>query len=53
LPLESVDGELELTLGEMHLAYMFLNYQEMMQTYKESTHINQVPKDAVQFIKQN
>jgi RNA polymerase sigma-54 factor len=33
-----VDGELELTLnGRMHLPTCFKDYQEMMQTYKEST----------------
>jgi RNA polymerase sigma-54 factor len=46
-----VDGELELTLnGEMPL-HVSKDYQEMMQTYKESTDKSGPQKDAVQFIK--
>jgi len=49
-----VDGELELTLNgrnapELHVSK---DYQEMLQTYKDSREKNNAQKDAVQFIKQ-
>lgn len=48
------DGELELTLNgrnapELHVSK---DYQEMLQTYKDSREKNNAQKDAVQFIKQ-
>lgn len=49
-----VDGELELTLNgrnapELHVSK---DYQEMLQTYKDSRDKSNAQKDAVQFIKQ-
>lgn len=49
-----VDGELELHLNgrnapELHVSK---DYQEMLQTYKDSANNNSSQKDAVQFIKQ-
>ncbi|MVX36507.1 RNA polymerase factor sigma-54 [Myroides sp. LoEW2-1] len=49
-----VDGELELSLNgrnapELHVSK---DYQEMLQSYKESSKNNNAQKDAVQFIKQ-
>jgi RNA polymerase sigma-54 factor len=49
-----VDGELELSLNgrnapELHVSK---DYQEMLQTYKDSRNKNTQQKDAVQFIKQ-
>lgn len=49
-----VDGELELTLNgrnapELHVSK---DYQEMLQTYKDSREKSNAQKDAVQFIKQ-
>ena len=49
-----VDGELELSLNgrnapELHVSK---DYQEMLQTYKDSREKNNAQKDAVQFIKQ-
>jgi RNA polymerase sigma-54 factor len=50
-----VDGELELTLNGRNAPSLHVSkdYQEMMQTYKESTDKSGPQKDAVQFIKQN
>jgi RNA polymerase sigma-54 factor len=49
-----VDGELELTLNGRNAPSLHVSkdYQEMMQTYKESTDKSGAQKDAVQFIKQ-
>ncbi|MNL24572.1 RNA polymerase sigma-54 factor [compost metagenome] len=49
-----VDGELELTLNGRNAPSLHVSkdYQEMMQTYKESKDKSAQQKDAVQFIKQ-
>jgi RNA polymerase sigma-54 factor len=49
-----VDGELELTLNGRNAPTMHVSrdYQEMLQTYKDSREKSQAQKDAVQFIKQ-
>lgn len=49
-----VDGELELTLNGRNAPSLHISkdYQEMMQTYKESKDKSSSQKDAVQFIKQ-
>lgn len=49
-----VDGELELTLNGRNAPTLHVSrdYQEMMQTYKESRDKSSAQKDAVQFIKQ-
>lgn len=49
-----VDGELELTLNGRNAPSLHVSkdYQEMMQTYKESKDKSTAQKDAVQFIKQ-
>nr|WP_315194930.1 RNA polymerase factor sigma-54 [uncultured Flavobacterium sp.] len=49
-----VDGELELTLNGRNAPSLHISkdYQEMMQTYKESKDKSNSQKDAVQFIKQ-
>ena len=49
-----IDGELELTLNGRNAPSLHVSkdYQEMMQTYKESTDKSGSQKDAVQFIKQ-
>lgn len=49
-----VDGELELTLNGRNAPTLHVSrdYQEMMQTYKESKDKNNQQKEAVQFIKQ-
>lgn len=49
-----VDGELELTLNGRNAPTMHVSrdYQEMLQTYKDSRQKSQAQKDAVQFIKQ-
>ena len=49
-----VDGELELTLNGRNAPSLHVSkdYQEMMQTYKESKDKSSSQKDAVQFIKQ-
>jgi RNA polymerase sigma-54 factor len=49
-----VDGELELTLNGRNAPTLHVSkdYQEMMQTYKESREKSQQQRDAVQFIKQ-
>jgi RNA polymerase sigma-54 factor len=49
-----VDGELELTLNGRNAPSLHISkdYQEMMQTYKESKDKSHSQKDAVQFIKQ-
>jgi RNA polymerase sigma-54 factor len=49
-----VDGELELTLNGRNAPALHVSkdYQEMMQTYKESKDKSHSQKDAVQFIKQ-
>lgn len=49
-----IDGELELSLNgrnapELHISK---DYQEMLQTYKDSSKASSAQKDAVQFIKQ-
>ncbi len=49
-----IDGELELSLNgrnapELHISK---DYQEMLQTYKDSSKASNAQKDAVQFIKQ-
>ncbi|MEO8254941.1 MAG: RNA polymerase factor sigma-54 [Flavobacterium sp.] len=49
-----IDGELELTLNGRNAPSLHVSkdYQEMMQTYKESKDKSHSQKDAVQFIKQ-
>ncbi|OAB31301.1 RNA polymerase, sigma 54 subunit, RpoN/SigL [Flavobacterium fryxellicola] len=49
-----VDGELELTLNGRNAPSLHVSkdYQEMMQTYKDSRDKSSQQKDAVQFIKQ-
>lgn len=49
-----VDGELELTLNGRNSPTLHVSkdYQEMMQTYKDSRDKSNAQKDAVQFIKQ-
>ena len=49
-----VDGELELTLNGRNAPSLHVSkdYQEMMQTYKDSKDKSSSQKDAVQFIKQ-
>jgi RNA polymerase sigma-54 factor len=49
-----VDGELELTLNGRNAPALHVSkdYQEMMQTYKDSKDKSNSQKDAVQFIKQ-
>ncbi|WP_348800005.1 RNA polymerase factor sigma-54 [Flavobacterium adhaerens] len=49
-----VDGELELTLNGRNAPSLHVSkdYQEMMQTYKESKDKSSSQKDAIQFIKQ-
>jgi RNA polymerase sigma-54 factor len=49
-----VDGELELTLNGRNAPSLHISkdYQEMMQTYKDSKDKSSAQKDAVQFIKQ-
>jgi RNA polymerase sigma-54 factor len=49
-----VDGELELTLNGRNAPALHVSkdYQEMMQTYKDSRDKSNSQKDAVQFIKQ-
>ena len=49
-----VDGELELTLNGRNAPTLHISkdYQEMMQTYKDSKDKTHSQKDAVQFIKQ-
>lgn len=49
-----VDGELELTLNGRNAPTLHVSrdYQEMMQTYKDSKDKNNQQKEAVQFIKQ-
>ena len=49
-----VDGELELTLNGRNAPTLHVSkdYQEMMQTYKDSKDKSHSQKDAVQFIKQ-
>lgn len=49
-----VDGELELTLNGRNAPTLHVSkdYQEMMQTYKDSRDKSSAQKDAVQFIKQ-
>jgi RNA polymerase sigma-54 factor len=49
-----VDGELELTLNGRNAPTLHVSkdYQDMMQTYKESRDKSNTQKDAVQFIKQ-
>lgn len=49
-----VDGELELTLNGRNAPSLHVSkdYQEMMQTYKDSRDKSTAQKDAVQFIKQ-
>ena len=49
-----VDGELELTLNGRNTPTLHVSrdYQEMMQTYKDSKDKSHSQKDAVQFIKQ-
>lgn len=49
-----IDGELELTLNGRNAPSLHVSkdYQEMMQTYKDSSDKSNSQKDAVQFIKQ-
>ncbi|MEN2402141.1 RNA polymerase factor sigma-54 [Flavobacterium sp. MC2016-06] len=49
-----IDGELELTLNGRNAPSLHVSkdYQEMMQTYKDSRDKSTAQKDAVQFIKQ-
>ena len=49
-----IDGELELTLNGRNAPTLHVSkdYQEMMQTYKDSKEKSHSQKDAVQFIKQ-
>lgn len=49
-----IDGELELTLNGRNAPSLHVSkdYQEMMQTYKDSRDKSSAQKDAVQFIKQ-
>ncbi len=49
-----VDGELELTLNGRNAPtlHVYKDYQEMLQTYKDSRDKSHSQKDAVQFIKQ-
>lgn len=49
-----IDGELELTLNGRNAPTLHVSkdYQEMMQTYKDSRDKSSAQKDAVQFIKQ-
>ena len=49
-----VDGELELTLNGRNAPTLHISkdYQEMLQTYKDSRDKSHQQKDAVQFIKQ-
>lgn len=49
-----VDGELELTLNSRNAPSLHVSkdYQDMMQTYKESKDKSNAQRDAVQFIKQ-
>ena len=49
-----VDGEIELTLNSRNAPELHVSkdYQEMLQTYKESNQATSAQKDAVQFIKQ-
>jgi RNA polymerase sigma-54 factor len=49
-----VDGELELTLNGRNAPTLHISkdYQDMLQTYKESRDKSHAQKDAVQFIKQ-
>ncbi|HMK07044.1 MAG TPA: RNA polymerase factor sigma-54, partial [Flavobacterium sp.] len=49
-----IDGELELTLNGRNAPSLHVSkdYQEMMQTYKESREKSSAQKDAVSFIKQ-
>ncbi|MDM1406432.1 RNA polymerase factor sigma-54 [Myroides sp. DF42-4-2] len=49
-----VDGEIELTLNNRNAPELHISrdYQEMLQTYKDSTQASASQKDAVQFIKQ-
>ena len=49
-----VDGEIELTLNNRNAPELHVSrdYQEMLQTYKDSTQASASQKDAVQFIKQ-
>ena len=49
-----VDGEIELTLNNRNAPELHVSrdYQEMLQTYKDSSQTSSSQKDAVQFIKQ-
>ncbi|WP_158961537.1 RNA polymerase factor sigma-54 [Myroides fluvii] len=49
-----VDGEIELTLNNRNAPELHISrdYQEMLQTYKDSSQASASQKDAVQFIKQ-
>ncbi|QQU02972.1 RNA polymerase factor sigma-54 [Myroides odoratus] len=49
-----VDGEIELSLNNRNAPELHVSrdYQEMLQTYKDSTQASASQKDAVQFIKQ-
>lgn len=49
-----VDGEIELTLNNRNAPELHVSrdYQEMLQTYKDSSQASSSQKDAVQFIKQ-
>lgn len=49
-----VDGEVELTLNNRNAPELHVSrdYQEMLQTYKDSSQASSSQKDAVQFIKQ-
>jgi len=49
-----VDGEIELTLNNRNAPELHVSrdYQDMLQTYKDSTQATASQKDAVQFIKQ-
>lgn len=49
-----VDGEIELTLNNRNAPELHVSrdYQEMLQTYKDSSQASASQKDAVQFIKQ-
>lgn len=49
-----VDGEIELTLNNRNAPELHVSrdYQEMLQTYKDSSQASSAQKDAVQFIKQ-
>lgn len=49
-----VDGEIELTLNNRNTPELHVSrdYQEMLQTYKDSSQASSSQKDAVQFIKQ-